>query len=169
MGYYNFSLLQQKGKAEAELEEIHTRIKNSESTTVNLKSVIYKNKTENSFYIYPTVVIKNNGKEEIALKLDKSSLVVSKVYFENAEAIAEEKYTLPFFKSISQDPKKDSEQFTMIAIPVDAERTIPYAIKVKNPGTYYITFTASALLDKKKKTIDNHVFQWFTSEYINVE
>lgn len=165
-GVITFNLLQQKEKAEADLKEIRTRIKNSESTTVKVNATFFKD--GDSYYIYPVVTIKNNGKEEMVMSLDDTSLTVNKVYLEGDQAIAEKTYHPPFFEIISDNADKDSKQFDMVAVPVDGERTLTYALKVSEGGAYYISFKSSAYLDKDKKTIDNRQLVWFTSQFINV-
>ncbi|MFD3240608.1 hypothetical protein ACE2AK_15780 [Rahnella perminowiae] len=166
-GVITFNLLQQKEKAEADLNEIHTRIRNSESTTVNLKATFFED--DDGFYIYPVVTIKNNGKDKIVLSLDANALTVNKVFLEGDQAVAETTYHPSFFERISDNENEDSKQFQMIVVPVDGERTLPYALKVKDKGAYFISFSAGAYLDKDKVEIDKHELVWFASQYINVK
>ncbi|EOI3427436.1 hypothetical protein ACMSWX_004333 [Cronobacter dublinensis] len=166
-GVITFNLLQQKEKAEADLNEIRTRIKNSESTTVKLTSTFYKD--DESYYIYPVVTIKNNGKNEMVLSLEDDALTVNKVDLDGDQALAESIYHPPLFEIISNDKEKDSKEFGMIAVPVDGERTLSYALKVNGKGAYFVSFKASPYLDKDKKIIDEHQLVWFTSQFINVK
>lgn len=166
-GVITFQLLQQKEKAEADLDEIRTRIRNSESTTVKISSTFYKD--GGAYYIYPVVTIKNNGKDEMIISLDDNSLTVNKVYLEGDQALAENTYHPPLFEVISDNIEKDSKQFNMISIPVDGERSLTYALKVLDSGAYFISFKASAYLDKDKKSVDNRQLVWFTSQFINIK
>ncbi|WES88939.1 hypothetical protein [Dickeya fangzhongdai] len=166
-GVITFNLLQQKEKAEADLNEIRTRIRNSESTTVKISSTTFED--DEGYYIYPVVIIKNNGKEKMVLSLETNSLTVNKIYLEGDKAIAEYTYHPPFFEIISDNEKKDSKQFTMVVVPVDGERMLTYALKVKEKGTYFISFSAGAYLNKDKTTIDNHQLIWFASQYVNIK
>lgn len=165
-GIVTFNLLQQKEKAEADLNEIRTRIRNSESTTVKISANFFKG--DDGYYIYPIVTIKNNGKEEMVLSLDENSLTINKVYLDGDQALAQKTFHPPLFELISDNEDKDSKQFSMIAVPVDGERTLAYALKVNEKGTYFLSFKASAYLEKDKKTVDNHQLVWFTSQYMNI-
>ncbi|EBI8398305.1 hypothetical protein CQX23_18245 [Salmonella enterica] len=162
-----YHLLDQRERARTELYEIKERIKNSESTTVTLNTV-FTSDTDNGYYIYPTVTIKNVGKEKVSLFLDDDALTIKRVYLKNDKIIAKESYTPNFYEIISSDPSIKNTRFRIMEIPVDGERKIPYAVKVDSKGVYYITFSAKPYDKKSERKIKNHELVWFAAEYKDI-
>lgn len=174
-GIITFEVLKQKdkaetdlGKAQVELQEIHQRIKNSESTTVLLSSSYSYDKSTKSFILLPKVIIKNNGKDKLVLALRTDTLTVSKIDFIDEGVVTTKKYHAPYYEKIATYDENESKQFTLLTVPVDGERTIPYGLSVKSPGTYYVTFSASPYLEDGKVLINNHELIWFASEYVKI-
>jgi hypothetical protein len=175
-GVITFEVLKQKDKAEAdlgkaqtELQEVHQRIKNSESTTVSLSNTYSYDKKTKSFILFPKVTIKNNGKDKLVLALRADTLTVSKIDFFDEGVVTTKKYYAPYFEKIATYEEEESKQFTLLTVPVDGERTIPYGLSVKSPGTYYVTFSASPYLEDGKVSINNHELIWFASEYVKIK
>jgi len=175
-GMVTFEVLKQKetaeaalNKAQTELNEIHQRIKNSESTTVSISNSYSYDKKSKSYILLPKVTIKNNGKNQIVLALKNDTLTVSKIEFLKDGLATEKKYNAHYFEKIATYDEEESKQFTLLTVPVDGERTIPYGLSVESPGIYYVTFSATPYLNDGKVLIDNHELIWFTSEYVKVK
>ncbi|CNI38224.1 hypothetical protein [Yersinia rochesterensis] len=156
-------------KTQEELLEIRDRIKNSESTTVKLNSSFSKSGKDKGYYIYANVTIKNNGKKKMLMSLKEDSLTISQINLDGDEVIAEKKYHPYYFEVISDNIEESSKKFKMIEIPVDGERTLPFAIKVKSKGLYYITFQSEPYHDNERREVDEHELIWFAAEYIDVK
>lgn len=155
-------------RTQEELLEIRNRIKNSESTTVKVKSSFSKSGDGKGFYIYTNVTIKNNGKKKMLMHLKSDALTISKVDLEDDEIIAERRYYPNYYEVISDSNEQASKRFDMVEIPVDGERTLPFAIKAKSKGMYYITFQAEPYHADEKRKVDERELVWFTAEYIDV-
>ncbi|MDM1843082.1 hypothetical protein LZ319_12855, partial [Serratia ureilytica] len=118
---------------------------------------------------YPVVTIKNVGKEKILLKLDNNSLTIKKVKLSGDKIMAEETYNPSYYETVSSSVDESSKRLKLIEVPVDGERSIPYAVKVKNSGVYYITFSARPYFEEGKREVDEHELVWFSAEYKNVQ
>lgn len=169
-GAYTFDALNQRDKAAAELQEIQERIKGTESTLFSIN--ITEEKGNDGFYILPVVTIKNNGTEPIHIGLDKESLTIQSVKVVNDKIKALETYHPNFYEVISQDKKTDHTPMYDLIVPISAERSISYALYVKNPGLYYLTFKAKTV-DKNGnedvKVKNGKPIIWFTSRYVYIK
>lgn len=162
-----YHLLDQRERARNELYEIKERIKNSESTTVSL-STGYTKGLDGGYYIYPTITIKNVGKEKVKLYLENDALTIKKVRLKGDKIIADESYNPNFYEKVSSDPEVKNIRFREMEIPVDGERKIPYAAKVNSTGVYYITFSARPYDEKTSDESNAKELVWFAAEYKDV-
>lgn len=167
-----YHLLDQRERARNELYEIKERIKNSESTTVSLITE-YTKGLDGGYYIYPTVTIKNVGKEKVKLFLEDDAMTIKKVRLKDDKIIANESYYPNFYEKVSSDPDVKNVRFRVMEIPVDGERKIPYAARVNGTGVYYITFSARPYDEKSsaEKPSDETKAKelvWFAAEYKDV-
>lgn len=162
-----YHLLDQRERARNELYEIKERIKNSESTTVSL-STEYTKGLEGGYYIYPTITIKNVGKEKVKLYLENDAMTIKKVRLKDDKIIADESYNPNFYEKVSSDPEVKNIRFRVMEIPVDGERKIPYAARVNGTGVYYITFSARPYDEKSSGESKNKELVWFAAEYKDV-
>lgn len=168
-GAMTYQLLEQRERARTELFEIKERIKNSESTTVTINTKFEESMEDGQYYIFPTVTIKNIGKEKLILRLDDDSLNISLIKMRGEQAISLENYRPNFFEEISDDINKNSKRFSVMEVPVDGERSIPYAVKVNNKGLYYVTFSAKPFLKENERKVGSHELIWFTSSYMYIK
>lgn len=159
-----YHLLDQRERARNELYEIKERIKNSESTTVSL-STEYTKILDGKYYIYPTITIKNVGKEKVKLYLENDAMTIKKVILKDDKIIANESYNPNFYEKVSSDPEVKNIRFRVMEIPVDGERKIPYAARVNGTGVYYITFSARPYDEKSSDESKDKELVWFAAEY----
>lgn len=162
-----YHLLDQRERARTELYEIKERIKNSESTTVGLNTE-FSSGLDGGYYIYPTVTIKNVGKEKVQLFLDDNALTIKKVRLKEDKIIADESYSPNFYEIISSNKEVKNTRFRVMEIPVDGERKIPYAVRVNEKGVYYITFSAKPYNNNPKENIEEKELIWFAAEYKDI-
>lgn len=182
-GAYSFDALQQKSRAEAELAEIQRRIKDTESTflAVNVKF----EKSPDGFYLTPSATIKNSSKENIYFRLCHDSLAISKVNYDFDAGAGSAKTIYPkYYEQLATGASDQNYPIYDIRIPVDSERTLNFFAAVKEPGVYYITFSAlsttepgadknlyncsfvsnKGITSDKKKNGKEGI--WFTSSYL---
>jgi len=165
-----YHLLDQRERATNELYEIKERIKNSESTTVSL-STEYTKGLDGGYYIYPTITIKNVGKEKVKLYLENDAMTIKKVRLKDDKIIAYESYNPNFYEKVSSNPEVKNIRFRVMEIPVDGERKIPYAARVNDTGVYYITFSARPYDEKPSDESDeskDKELVWFAAEYKDI-
>ncbi|MDU6414991.1 hypothetical protein [Mixta calida] len=163
-----YHLLDQRERARNELYEIKERIKNSESTTVSL-STEYTVGLDGGYYIYPTITIKNVGKQKVKLFLENDALTIKKVRLKDDKIIADKSYNPNFYEKISSNPEIKNVRFRVMEIPVDGERKIPYAVRVSSKGVYYITFSARPYDEKPSDDSKDKELVWFAAEYKDVK
>ncbi|MDD2131062.1 hypothetical protein NP856_18085 [Pseudomonas sp. 17391] len=182
-GAYSFDALQQKSRAEAELAEIQRRIRDTESTflAVNVKF----EKSSDGFYLTPSATIKNSSKENIYFRLCHDSLAISKVNYDFDAGAGSAKTIYPkYYEQLAIGPNGENYPLYDIRVPVDSERTLNFFAAVKEPGVYYITFSAistsepgadknlhdcsfvsnKGIKSDKKKNGKEGI--WFTSSYL---
>ena len=169
-GAYTFDALNQRDKAAAELQEIQDRIKGTESTLFSIN--ITEESGDDGFYILPVVNIKNNGTEPIHIGLDEESLTIQRVKIVNDKVKALDTYHPNFYEVISDDKSVAHTPMYDLIIPISAERNISYALHVKKPGLYYLTFKAKTV-DKNGhedlKVKNGKPIIWFTSKYVYIK
>lgn len=169
-GAYTFDALNQKEKASFELQEIQKRIKDTESTFFSID--VNEARDCNGIYILPVITVKNNGTEPIHIGLDKESMTIQRVRVDNEKIIALSTYHPNFYEILSDN--KDIKHTPMydLIIPISAERKISYALRVKDPGLYYLTFKAKTIGengDEEVKEKNGKPIIWFTSKYLYVK
>ncbi|MGK6329201.1 hypothetical protein ACMGEE_19230 [Erwinia sp. DT-104] len=162
-----YHLLDQRERARTELFEIKERIRNSESTTVNINTTSVTG-SDGGYYLYPVITIKNVGKRKISLFLDNDALTVKRVRLSGDKIIAEQGYNPSYYENVSSNRAVKNKIFRIMEIPVDGERTIPYAVKVNNKGVYYITFSAKPYCKNDERKIEDYELVWFAAEYKDV-
>ncbi|WP_109400934.1 hypothetical protein [Proteus sp. TJ1640] len=169
-GAYTFDALNQKEKASIELQEIQKRIKNTESTFFSIE--VNEARDCNGIYILPVITIRNNGTEPIHIGLDKESMTIQRVRVDNEKIIALSTYHPNFYEILSDDKNIKHTPMYDLIIPISAERKISYALRVKDPGLYYLTFRAKTIGengDEEVKEKNGKPIIWFTSKYLYVK
>lgn len=153
-GAYTFDALEQRSKAVAELEVIQRQIKDTESTFLNV--VVEQAKYEHGFYLTPVVTIKNTGNEAVYLRLCPDSMSVSFIDYNFDGKVMSQKTVSPnYYEVISSDSNKPNIPLYNVRIPVSSERSMSYFLPVKNPGVYYVTFSALSSSSEKNEGLNN--------------
>ncbi|HEQ1857263.1 TPA: hypothetical protein VEO38_000766 [Providencia alcalifaciens] len=169
-GAYTFDALNQKEKASIELQEIQKRIKDTESTFFSIE--VNEVKDCNGVYILPVITVKNNGTEPIHIGLDKESMTIQRVRVDNEKIMALSTYHPNFYEILSDDKNIKHTPMYDLIIPISAERKINYALRVKDPGLYYLTFRAKTIGengDEEVKEKNGKPIIWFTSKYVYIK
>ncbi len=150
-GAYTFDALQQKDRAVAELADIQKRIRDTESTFLSVTTPVTE--ALDGYYLTPTVSIKNNSNEAIYFRLCPDSLSISKVsYSFEGQARADKILTPLFYEKISDNPKTKNSPIYDLRVPIASERNLNFFAAVKDPGVYYITFSALSSEDTSSDT-----------------
>ncbi|WP_339535115.1 hypothetical protein [Pseudomonas hunanensis] len=140
-GAYTFDALQQRSKAEAELLDLQKRLRDTESTLLNV--AVGVDSTSKDFYLTPVVTIKNVGTEALYFRLCKDSLSVSKISYNLSGKLKSVNTLYPqFYQVISGDPKLPHSPFYDVRVPISSERSLSYFVPVDSEGVYYVTFSA---------------------------
>lgn len=140
-GAYTFDALQQRDKAAAELEELQKRLRDTESTLLNVSVGVASG--GDGFYLTPTVTIKNVGTEALYFRLCKDSLSVSQLSYSAAGQLkAVNAWNPQFYLTISGEKNIPSRPIYDMRVPTTSERSISYFVPVKAEGIYYVTFSA---------------------------
>ncbi|WP_460143238.1 hypothetical protein [Pseudomonas sp. S3_B08] len=145
-GAYTFDALQQKDRAIAELADIQKRIRDTESTLLSVEVPV--SKSTDGYYLTPTVTIKNSSNEAIYFKLCPDSLSVSKIAYNFEGQARADKTVFPlYYEKISDNPKIKNNPLYDLRVPIASERKLSFFAAVKEPGVYYVTFSALSSKD----------------------
>ncbi len=151
-GAYTFDALQQRDKAANELTELQRRLRDTQSTVINVTVGVEAG--PRGFYLTPLVKMKNLGNEAIFLQLCKDSLTVSEVLYNSEGKLkAKASWHPQFYQSLSDDGKGSNKALHHMRVPISSERSLSYFVPVARPGVYYVTFSAFTASGEDSKAV----------------
>lgn len=164
---YTFDLLDKADRAKEELRELQTRINNTESSSIEIST---REVNESGSILIIEVSLKNNGKSKLIYDLSTDALKVYKVAVKGDAILSTKLYKPKFYSKIAviNTGERNGYQEEMIVLN-GSTKVLSYAVKVDEPGLYYITFrsddkgSVSSLADSEVKA------EWFAAKYVEVK
>lgn len=188
-----FDVLNQVDKAKAELKEINERIKNTDSSSIDIKveRVSNVNSKSEPFGLIINVELLNTGRSKLEFVLANDSLTVNKVYAEGDKVASELKLHPKYYtqlgsklngevvdKSKVDQPKKQVKVILLSG----SKKILPYFVALKEPGLYYVSFKSdivgniSNVTDEypqsdqgNSKNKRSKPVKWFSARYFEVK
>lgn len=163
---YTFEALHQADKAKEELTEIQERIKNTASSSIDLKIT----QTENpKLGLVIEVALANNGRTKLQYSLKNNPLMVYQVKMRGSQMGAEKIYQPKPYRTLELMGSKNKNQTReSITVLTGSKKTVSYALTVEKPGLYYVTFEADHDGSVKIDEIDENI-KWFASKFFEVK
>ncbi|MEC8324945.1 MAG: hypothetical protein VX100_02350 [Pseudomonadota bacterium] len=123
----------------AELKVIELEQKTSLVSSVLTNMTIEQFPTDNGIALSVRITLENTGNEDVSVSLDKDSILISKMSFEDGQAVYDE----PVYLGQSRYIGKNKITLPYVEIGPHEKYDISYAYEASQPGIYLVRFLSS--------------------------
>nr|VVV04468.1 hypothetical protein AW0309160_01863 [Aliivibrio wodanis] len=191
---YTFDVFNKAETAQIQFDELERRIKNTESSTIDISSEIIDYSGSKGLIV--EITIKNNGKEKLIYNLGGAPLRLYQVRSQGIKLAAKNIIEPKLYTSMSQSKKDGNNKYLeCVTLLSSSTKVLSYFIPIEEKGLYYVTFISKPVVanvidkdgketkeiscsDVIKNTSDNLEItpsdsgkddvRWFASKYINI-
>lgn len=178
---FTFNALNKAETAEIEYSELIKRIKNTESSTIDIKTDLIDYDKIKGLIV--EVTITNNGKDKLYYPLNDSPLTIYKVKSQGTKLASDKSIRPKLYSGLSENKSEGpNEYLTCVALLSNSIKTLSYFIPIEDLGVYYITFISQAISADKEGNrcgkqndtenitkIQSDDVRWFASKYVSIK